>query len=323
MTPSLEPLSERHGEFSGCYRICGVVIRSDFPLPAEKISAENTDIVVRYRGRTLPRVKPEPPPVSRFTVEADRITVEYRSRQGDICRIVCRSGQIDIDASFDPVPGLWYVLLSFPLAAALFLRDRPALHASAVVAGGRAVLLAGRSGSGKSSTVAALLAAGATLLSDDLCVPSVHSGRLHVEPGYPILRIHAETGILLGLSPSELPRIFDETAQDDKRWVDARALAGGFHPVPAPLEAIYLLTGRGKASGSPVVTPLAPALACVELMRRGYGWDRLDPRSRKTFAWCVKTARKVPIFNLTLPEGLDKLPGAATELLRHFRSTAS
>ena len=65
--------------------------------------------------------------------------------------------------------------------AALSARRRLFLHAGVVEWGGRAILVPGRSGTGKSSLVAALVAAGAQYYSDEFAVVDA-SGRVHAYP---------------------------------------------------------------------------------------------------------------------------------------------
>lgn len=52
------------------------------------------------------------------------------------------------------------------------------IHATAVAVGGKAVLLRGPSGSGKSDLALRLIQAGAVLIADDACVLSVAGGRV-------------------------------------------------------------------------------------------------------------------------------------------------
>lgn len=56
------------------------------------------------------------------------------------------------------------------------------VHASCVAIGGRAVLIAGPSGSGKSDLALRLLDRGAILVSDDYTSLEAHGGRLHASP---------------------------------------------------------------------------------------------------------------------------------------------
>ena len=56
------------------------------------------------------------------------------------------------------------------------------LHASCVTLGGRGILIAGASGSGKSDLSLRLIDRGATLVSDDYTIVQRRDGRLHASP---------------------------------------------------------------------------------------------------------------------------------------------
>ena len=208
-------------------------------------------------------------------------------------------------------------LLGLPLAAALFFRGAVALHASAVVLDGRALLVAGRSGSGKSTTTAAALAAGAALLSDDLCTLTPTPSGWMVEPGYPWLRLSPDTGRLLGLATADLPRIFGPGNPDDKRWVDSRSLPAGFHPRAAPLAGICVLAGPRRKEAEPSFRALTPAEGCAVLEPHGFGWKAVDQPLAASLATCAWVASRVPVFRVLLPEGLDAMIPAARAILRH------
>jgi hypothetical protein len=95
----------------------------------------------------------------------------------------------------DPEPGSseWSTLLpaqALPLAATL--RGFEVLHASGVVLGERATLLAGPSGAGKSSLAAALLRRGGALLSDDTVTLESREGTLIAHPGAGLLQLQPD-----------------------------------------------------------------------------------------------------------------------------------
>jgi len=86
--------------------------------------------------------------------------------------------------------GEWQRFLTaqvLPLAAVL--DGLEALHASAVVVRERVVAFPGRSGSGKSSATAHLVARGARLFSDDVVTLAVRSGTVYAHPALDLLRV--------------------------------------------------------------------------------------------------------------------------------------
>lgn len=66
-------------------------------------------------------------------------------------------------------------------------------HACMVEVDGYAVLIAGRSGAGKSSLTAGLLSIGARLIADDLAMVRVANGRIEALRGRPTMRQHLDT----------------------------------------------------------------------------------------------------------------------------------
>lgn len=78
-------------------------------------------------------------------------------------------------------------------ALTLAWRGTIPLHACTVEVDGHAVLIAGRSGAGKSSLTAGLLRVGAYLVADDLSAVCVKGGRVTALRGRPTMRQHRET----------------------------------------------------------------------------------------------------------------------------------
>jgi hypothetical protein len=136
----------------------------------------------------------------------------------------------------DPANEDWAGIVSaqaLPLAATL--RGLEVLHASGVVLDGRAVLLTGPPGAGKSSLAAALVRAGGQLLSDDAVALALTDGTLIAHAGSVALqlrtaeheRLSAEDRAVLGRPGGSI---------DGKhRYVSACA------PAPAPLGGVFLL----------------------------------------------------------------------------------
>lgn len=130
----------------------------------------------------------------------------------------------------------WTALLNaqaLPLVATL--RGLEVLHASAVMVGGTARLFTGAPGAGKSSIAAALVRAGAQLVSDDVVALEYRGDSLVAHPGPAMLQLrYAETE---RLSPSEL-QMLDAASPPHagKQRFVADALAS-----PAPFGELFLL----------------------------------------------------------------------------------
>lgn len=127
-------------------------------------------ILKRYAFPWLPRVdnSPDQPDVS---IRIDRVADEFRLLSGDV-------EVASADQAIRLVPDLIRVLDEAVVQRLTTLR---AVHAGAVVWGGRALLLPGSSHAGKTSLVAELLRRGATYFSDEYALIDAE-GRVHPYP---------------------------------------------------------------------------------------------------------------------------------------------
>jgi hypothetical protein len=119
--------------------------------------------------------------------------------------------------------------------------DRIFVHAGAVEWRGRAIVVPGRSFSGKSTLVAAFLRAGCTYLSDEYAILDA-SGRCHAHPRPLSLRVEG--------------RVERHTVQE---------LGGRLAPAPLPVGAIVVTRYRPGARWEP--NRLSPGQALLSLLR--------------------------------------------------------
>ncbi len=115
---------------------------------------------------------------------------------------------------------------------------RHVLHGSSVSLGGQAVLFLGASGAGKSTMAAAMIAAGAELVTDDAAPLVVGAdGTILVVPSQTNLRLHEHSAQVLG--EVELgPAMADWSA---KRLLDPRRNDLATASMPVPLVAVMAL----------------------------------------------------------------------------------
>lgn len=114
-------------------------------------------------------------------------------------------------------------LLNFVLSASLTLQGEELLHSTVVDVGGRAVGLLGSSGAGKSTLAAALIAAGAELVTDDM------------------LRLVFTGGVPMAQPGAHRLKLFDEAA---RRFLPRAAADGHFNELNGkvmvqPREAVH------------------------------------------------------------------------------------
>lgn len=191
------------------------------------------------------------------------------------------------------------------VALLLHQRGRLCLHASSVVADGRAHLIVGASGAGKSTTAAALVERGATLLGDDItAIDFDPDGSLVAFPGLQTLRLRRESVEAL---PRHARSASELDADDEKHLI---ASPGATGEVAYPLGSITFLR-RGEIA-EPVVTTLAGTsrVATIEKNLFRPRMARIVGDPRKRFLACTQLAARVPLRELMRPrEGfhLDRL----------------
>ncbi len=169
--------------------------------------------------------------------------------------VVCaRTGDID-QRSFEAH------LLNFVLSASFTLQGEELLHSTVVEIGGRAVGLLGSSGAGKSTLAAALIAAGAELVTDDMLRLVFIDGAPVAQPGAYRLKLFAEpAGRFL---PQAATRgHFNEL--NGKVMVQPRAHVGPPRRGGVPLAALVFI---GNEAPPPAGTVATRRLAGTELAK--------------------------------------------------------
>jgi hypothetical protein len=199
----------------------------------------------------------------------DALVVELRRFDSGGDYMVCDSG--GYERRWPSVSSATVDLLSrivHGVLARLQAREVYAIHAGAVVYRGAALILAGKSGQGKTTLVLGLLRRGFGLLSDEFAIvepgaPHILPYRrsLHVRPGTPELipelsflydrpRHQLGGGIEWAVTPADLDRAFPN------------CLAA-----PAPLRYVLLLDGVPRPEAAPAIASTPAALATIELLR--------------------------------------------------------
>src|SRR5437867_3816771 len=144
-------------------------------------------------------------------------------------------------------------------------RVQVCLHASGLVADGRAFAVLGAHGAGKSTLAAAFAARGLAVLSDDVIPLSEVNGGFQAGSGYPRVRLWPASVAALTAIDESAPALPSDWG--DRRYhLDIAQQGYRFQSTPVTLEAIYALAGRSDSSGAPHVIPLSGEEAMMALV---------------------------------------------------------
>jgi len=204
-------------------------------------------------------------------------------------------------------------LLGQVLSYVLLARGVEALHGTAVLVDGEAVLLVGDSGYGKSTLAAALLGRGYPVLTDDVAALDRSRGRWRVHAGIPRLKLFpAVARKLLGETGRGVP-LNHGTAKLVLPLDGARAARHA-----ARLRAIYVLADPAaqRACRRPAIAPLEGQAAFLEVIRAAFNLVVVDPgRLEGQFRQAARLVADVPIRRLTYPRATRALPTVCDALL--------
>jgi hypothetical protein len=313
------------------YRAFGVTVRSNCPLPGLSPAAAaqaGREVCVRVGERAVPELAAlDSPPMS--AVGMERI---WRTGDGGrllryddgmpaakvwTMRVSPRGELVEVERT-DGVQrdDMLQVVLSAGLATALQLAGVPLLHGCAVEVGGRAIVVLGASGAGKSTVAAALVAAGHALLSDDVAAVEPGTAPL-VHPGAARLRIAPASARAVGWDATRLPRVFSTEILGDKLRVDLPAPGRAFCAEPRELAAIYSLGPRGgvPAGAPPEVATLPAAEVLRELLANSYRSHALDREQRdRLVPGLLRVAEAVPVRRVRVADDLGGLARLADTL---------
>jgi hypothetical protein len=199
-------------------------------------------------------------------------------------------------------------ILGTVLSVLLYQRGILSLHGSAMAIGDQVVGVIAPSGSGKSSTAAALYKKGYRLLSDDAIPIFYQNGQYVVYPGYPRLKISNEVAECLDYGETH---IIEKHPECGEVSFDARhQFIGG----ALPLKQIYVL----EVGDSLGITPCAQIDAVFGMMKNSLPTMWLQQHNPEQFKQCTEFAKSLPFYRMTRSQNLEDLPKLADMLEHHF-----
>ncbi len=248
-------------------------------------------------------------PLERYA-ERDRAGAHRLGARGFGEALISADGRLVSGAPDEGAPGRFErFLIARVLPWTALVRGIEVFHAAAVVIAGRAVMLVGASGAGKSSLAIRLHLAGAGVLTDDvLAVDRGPDGGLRAHPGPRIAGLRAAERDRLGAA--DLARMAPLRVLDDKAYVTV-----GPPPAPAPLGAVMFIT-RGDDTGAaapPAVERLDPPPPELLLASTFVLSVRTPARLANLLEICADLAATIPQYRVHVRPG-DSAADTATAI---------
>lgn len=219
------------------YQIFGLNITSVIPLPALPVfhrQLDSTpDVVITYGETPETLANPQFKGV-RFQAGPG----EFLLRVDGVARYYVKDGRriTIMPEAVANEDDILVFLMGSAMAALLHQRNVLALHAGAIAVNGEGVIFTGPSGIGKSTLAAGLHQRGYPFLADDVCAITTANGRPAIIPGFPQLKLWADTLKRLNMNKSALKCV---------RW--GKDLEKYFLPIESihnsavPLKSVFVL----------------------------------------------------------------------------------
>ncbi|MFI5208205.1 MAG: hypothetical protein ACHQX4_09320 [Gemmatimonadales bacterium] len=198
-------------------------------------------------------------------------------------------------------------VLSFSLLA---LGEEP-LHATAIVARGRAIAFLGDGGSGKSTLGAAFLRLGYELLTDDLLALEPRGTGMSAHPGIPRIKLFPRVARAV-LGQDGGPTLNNGTSKQILPLASQRTCGR-----QVPLAALYVLSNPRAASRRIRIEPLRRGEALRAVIGHSFNTIVVDrDRLANQFVLGNRLIERVPVKRLTYPRSLAALPAVCDAVLR-------
>ncbi len=281
------------------YRAFGLTIRSTLPLAPIPICANEPEVA-------------SPPDVTIDFGSVDPAAFgdglrlrNWAGRPGALLFKAFEIGHFLIEdgtrITIDPHPAanladLLSITLGTGITAMLQQRAILPLHANAIATDRGAVLTMGRSGAGKSTLLGALVAAGCTMIADDVTgVAFDETTDVPMAiPAFPAMRLWKDSLRLLGAEERVVQRVRENI---EKFYLPVDR----FHAEPMPIRMIVLLNSRNDVDHAPREIPVAQRVDAIYRSIHRKNFLKGLQFQQRAFAMAIRLAQTVEMVAMARP----------------------
>ena len=211
-----------------------------------------------------------------------------------------------------------HFLLEPVLAFVLRRRGMLVMHASAADVSGQAIVICGPRGAGKSSLAAALVAGGASLLSDDVVALGMAGDHWWAQRGTGALRLWDDGVSAFTADVESVPRFSDTWG---KRVMAPVRLGGRDAMGPAAVGLLCVLVERLGADDAAALEPVTGHAAFREVVAHtAANFLHDNERRSEELAQLARLLSDVPVVRVRAPDSTARVHDTASTIVRHLRA---
>lgn len=292
------------------YRVYGLTVASEIELPElrlEKSANPDVNICLGEVPKNLPGLTEE-------GVLYQAAEDDFLFRMEHIGAFRVQNGsQITVRPVPDCSPTLMRVfLLGSVFGALLHQKEILPLHGSAVATGNEALLITGRSSSGKSTLAAALSAKGYSFITDDISAVFPGEVRFSVAPGIPQMKLWKDVMKTLQLEEDDIKQIRPEVEKY------RRVVLHGFTRQSLPVSKIIVL--NSKNSPDIEISEIWGMEKFELLSSNTYRYQFVNglQKSQSHFQSITDLAKKTRVFQVQRPSSPLLIDELSEQVIKHI-----
>jgi len=288
------------------YSAFGLRIKSTFPIE-ELLPAETDKVDVRIKYGITPK-KLSVVSGEGVLFQANRNEFLFRLKTVGSYLVLNGTDIIVEQLNNSSIKDLNLFLLGSAIGAILHQRGLLPIHGSTVVKDGKAIIISGVSGAGKSSLAATLINRGYDLVADDISVLESKKNTLLVQPGIPHIKLWHDVIEKMNDKPENYEKVRDQLKKYRKPVLNA------FIDKPAPPKKIIILNTKNSPGFSCEIVKGFEKFNAIKNHTYRYRFVESMDRISDHFKMANQLANAVDIIKLDRPSSPILLEELADEI---------